>query len=123
MSDLDRRQLLRRLLGLAPAGVVVVARAVLQANAASAGAPPAGDVQERADRLTAAEPPTAEDGREPVLFLNSGWRNGGGWRNAGFNNTGWRNSVGWQNGNWKNGAWTNGAWKNGGWGNTAWRKY
>jgi len=90
MTELTRRQLLRRLAGsAAAAGAVVLARAVL-AEAAESPAPAAADPEERAGRL-AGELPEIAEGAESASFLNRAVRGGGG---GGFRNGGFRNGGG-----------------------------
>jgi hypothetical protein len=132
MSDLDRRQFLRGILGaLAGAGgsVVLASAAVpapeTQAKQPDAAGPPPEDVQERADRLAGAG--TCEGGGAAGEFLNinvnrpflnGGWPNGL-WRNLPWGNgwyNGWWNNLPWRNG-WHNGIWRNGL---GGWRNIRW---
>lgn len=146
MSDTNRRQFLKGILGklAQAAGAVVVASAAASTARAQehqsegAEAPPE-DVQERADRLAASGNFPAEDAEALANeFLNRGFRNTplGGFRNTplgSFRNSGlggFRNSpVGrfrntplgaFGNGGWPNGGWggfRNGGWPNGGWGN------
>jgi hypothetical protein len=116
MTELTRRQLLRRFAGsLAAAGSVVLAQAVLAEGAEAPAAAPA-DPDERAGRL-AGELPDLPDGAEYVSFLNRGFRNavgGGGFRNGGFRNAG--PGGGFRNGGFRNvpgpGGWRNGAFRN-----------
>jgi hypothetical protein len=145
MSDIDRRQFFKAILGrlVQVAGTVVVASAtasIARAQAGQAeGAELPEDIQERADRLAAAANFPAEGteaanfeflnggfintplggfGNAPVdRFRNTPW---GGFRNTpfgGFRNTplGPFNNGGWQNRPW--GGFQNGGWPNGGWQN------
>src|SRR5262249_14146591 len=139
MSNFDRRQFLKGLLGklAQAAGTVVVASAAVAAAKAQAGQPegaatPPKDIQERADQLAAScESPAAE---APLSeFLNGAFRNTpvGAFRNlpfGAFRNTpigafrngpvgGFRNGPmgGFGNGGWPNGGW--GGFHNGGWPN------
>jgi hypothetical protein len=143
MSDFDRRQLLKEILGrlVQTAGIVVVASATPAARAQrhqseEAGTPREG-VQERADRLAASANGSTEAGANE--FLNGAFRNTplGGFGNAplgGFRNTplgsfrnaplgGFRNTpLGvFGNGGWPNGGW--GGFRNGGWPNVGWRNW
>lgn len=133
MSDLDRRQFLKRVLGsLAQgAGAVVLASSVTRARADDRSTSQNGaDVQKRADRVSESLQDGVVDDGTPVeasQFLNRpGWVNGGwpnGWLNGGWPN-GWRNTGwpnGWRNGGWRNTGWRNGNWRNGGWLNGGWR--
>jgi hypothetical protein len=143
MSDFNRRQFLKSLLGkLAQAGGTVVVATVAVATARAQGESrasetPAQDVQERADHLAAAGEPLPED--VAFEFLNGGFRNRpfGGFRNTpfgGFRNTplgafrnaplgGFRNTPlgAFGNGGWPNGGW--GGFLNGGWPNVGWRNW
>lgn len=128
MSELNRRQYLKKLLGqlVQTAGTVVLASAA--ASAASAQAQPTqeppkdkppqdqgGDIRDRADKLPRPPEGETEADQFQVAFINTYWRNygwGNGWRNGGWRNGGWGN--GWGNGGWRNGGWRNG-WGNGGW--------
>lgn len=146
MSDVNRRQFLKGLIGrLAQAtGVVVIA----SASAATArteedqtekGDAAASDVQERADRLVANATSSAVDAEEAeaaLEFLNGAFRNTplGAFRNTpltGFRNTplgAFRNTPvsGFRNtplGSFGNGGWPNGilgGFQNGGWPNGGW---
>jgi hypothetical protein len=134
MSDQDRRQFLKGLLGrlVQSAGVVVLASAAASRahGEQTTNDNSQGDVRERADKLArngrrAAD--GAEEPTQPVGFLNlsfgrppvgirppiADWRNGG-WDNG--NIGGWRNRGG---GNFRNGGWVNTGWPNGGLG--GWR--
>lgn len=117
MSNFDRRQFLKGLLGtLASAAGTVVLASTAHAQQPPASETPPDDLSERADRLAgdaacASEPTAAE-------FLNH-FRNGGpgwhnGWRNGGWSNTGFRNGPGWHNGGFRNGGFNNSPWGNGG---------
>ncbi len=115
MSELSRRELLRRLAGcVAGAGTVVLARTVLAAGK-EVPAAPTGGPEERADRL-AEELPALPEGTELASFLNGAFRNGGG----GFRNGAFRNGGGFANGAFRNGGFANGggfrngAFRNGG---------
>jgi hypothetical protein len=121
MKDVTRRDLLRALLGgaLSAAGTVVLARATL-AGESQADAPAAGDVQQRADRLSD-EAPASPDGLEPVSFLNGAFRNGG-FRNGGFRNGGFANGH-FHNGGFRNGGFVNGGFRNGGFRNGSFRNW
>src|SRR5262249_28756769 len=99
MSDFDRRQFLKGILGklAQAAGAVVVASAAVvtaQARGQRTEGPETSekDVQERADRLAASGNVSVEPDAEPIAFLNGRFRNGplGGFRNTplgGFRNT------------------------------------
>jgi hypothetical protein len=103
MSELTRRELLRRLAAcVAGAGTVVVARTVLAADKDAPTATPAGP-DERADRLAETLPPTPE-GTELASFVNRAFRNGGG--GGGFANGAFRNGGG-GGGGFRNGAFRN----------------
>src|SRR5262245_8479355 len=133
MSDFDRRQFLKGILGklTQAAGTVVVASATASMARAQGGqsegveTPPEG-VQERADRLAATSSCSAEEAEAGAnqLFLNGGFRNTpwGGFRNTplgGFRNTplgGFRNSPLGGFGNSPLGGFGNSGWPNGGWG-------
>jgi hypothetical protein len=146
MSDFDRRQFLKGILGklVQAAGTVVVASAAVSTARArgdqSEGAetPPEG-LQERANRLAATGNCTPEEveGGVNAAFLNGGFRNTpwgrfrntplGGFRNTplgNFRNTplgAFRNTPlgsAWGNGGWPNGGW--GGFNNGGWPNFGW---
>lgn len=137
MSDLDRRQFLRGLLGavVQGAGAVVIASASAKAARAvesekDSNEPPPKDLQDRADQLAmnwnraevSTESAVAESSAVANEFLNVGWNPGfrnGGWPNGGWRNGGWHNG-GWPNGAWRNGGWHNGGWRNGGWRNGGW---
>ncbi|MBL8797368.1 MAG: hypothetical protein JNM56_25930 [Planctomycetia bacterium] len=148
MSDLNRRELLKGILGkLAQAtGTVVVASAALslpgvQGQPPVAGEQPVDDLLDRADRLSASHPapsPEAEDACN--TFLNGGFRNTplgafrntplGGFRNTplgNFRNTpvgGFRNTPlgsSFANGGWPNG--TMSGFRNGGWPNMGWHNW
>jgi hypothetical protein len=97
MSDFDRRQFLKGILGqlVQAAGTVVVASAAAlpraQAHESKGAETPPEDIQERADRLVAAGNFSAETEAGAVEFLNGGFRNTplGGFRNTplgGFRN-------------------------------------
>jgi rSAM-associated Gly-rich repeat protein len=136
MSNPDRRQFLRGLLGtlVQGAGSVLLASSVAKAarrdekDSPSAGA---RDIEKRADQIAETIDGFA-DGDVPIdahNFLNfgigSGWGNGGwpngGWPNFGWGNGGWRNG-GFRNGGWRNGGFSNGGFRNGGgWRNGGWR--
>ena len=146
MSDFDRRQFLKGILGklVQATGTVVVASAAASTARAegshSAGAEPSPEgVQERADRLAATVNFPAE--AEANEFLNGSFRNTplGGFGNGplgGFRNTplgNFRNTPfgrfrntplgSFGNGGWPNGGWggfRNGGWPNGGWHNGGW---
>jgi hypothetical protein len=145
MSDFDRRQFLKDILGklVQTSGTVVVAVAAVsiaraQENDSEGAETKHEDIQERADRLAATEDIPAAP--EPNEFLNGAFRNTplggfrntplGGFRNTplgGFRNTpfsGFRNTPlgsAWGNGGWGNGGW--GGFRNGGWPNGAWRNW
>jgi hypothetical protein len=146
MSDFDRRQFFKGILGklVQAAGTVVVASATVsmaraQGRQSEGAAPPPEDVQGRADRLaTPANFPAeeAEAGANTFAFLNGAFRNTpvGAFRNTpvgAFRNTplgAFRNApVGrFRNtplGSFANGGWPNGGWggfHNGGWPNGMW---
>ena len=126
MSNFDRRQFLKGLLGkLAQAAGTVVVASVTASSARAQGGPPeeAGPapdgVQERADRLAAAANLSAEEAEAAANeFLNGAFRNTplGGFGNGplgGFRNTplGGFGNGGWPNGHW--GGFGNGGWPNG----------
>lgn len=130
MSDLGRRQFLKRLLNTVvqgAGGVLVVSASVKASRASAATSGDSGadqnDPLKRADQLAMnwrrnegiSESSTAH---EANTFLNVGWSPS--FRNGGWPNHGWRNG-GWFNGGWPNGSWRNGGWRNGGWGNGGWR--
>jgi hypothetical protein len=118
MSELSRRELLRRLAGsVAGAGAVVLARAVL-AGEAEVPPPAPGGPDERADRLAEGLPAPPE-GTELASFLNSAFRNGGG--GGGFRNGAFANGGGFRNGAFANGAFRNGGFANGAFRNGAFR--
>jgi hypothetical protein len=148
MSNFDRRQFLKGVLGkLALAtGTVVLASTAVPA----AGAPEAQpgetetlpeDIQKRVDQLASGGSVTEEAEAEANEFLNGAFRNTplGGFRNTplgGFRNTplgGFRNNPlgafrntplgSFGNGGWPNGGWGgfhNGGWPNGVWPNGGW---
>jgi hypothetical protein len=144
MSDFDRRQFLKGVLGklAQAAGTVVVASAAAstaraQGNQSEGAETPPKDVQERADRLAATTDFSAAEA-EANEFLNGAFRNTplGGFANGpvgGFRNTplgrfrngplgAFRNTPlgSFGNGGWPNGGWGgfhNGGWPNGGWHN------
>jgi len=141
MSDFDRRQFLKGILGklTQAAGTVVVASATAslaraQGPESEEADPPPEGVQERADRLAAtANFPAEGAGANTVAFLNGAFRNTpvggfgnmpvvGGFRNAplgSFRNTplgAFRNSPVGRFRNTPFGAFGNGGWPNGGWG-------
>jgi len=108
MSDLSRRELLRRLAGgVASIGTIILAQTVLAAEKDAPTTKPAAP-DERADRL-AEELPATPEGTELVSFLNRAFRNGGG----GFRNGGFRNGGGFANGAFRNGGFGNGGFRNG----------
>jgi hypothetical protein len=119
MSVLNRRQAFKALLGglLQTAGTVVVATAVLPAQAKTAVASTAGkDLEQRANQLAdALGSSAAGDGEQTCSFLN-----GAGFRNGSFRNGGFANGGGgggsFKNGGFANGS-TGGAFKNGAFGN------
>jgi hypothetical protein len=139
MSDFDRRQFLKGVLGklAQAAGTVVVASAAARGKAEGADTPPES-VQERADRLAATSDFLAEEAGANE-FLNGAFRNTplGGFGNGplgGFRNTplgafrngglgGFRNTPlgAFGNGGWPNGVW--GGFRNGGWPNVGWRNW
>ena len=147
MSDFDRRQFLKGILGklaVATGTVVLASTATPLAGAPSAKAEgtetPPEDIQKRADRLAAAESSAAEAAAETNEFLNGAFRNTpwGGFGNSpigSFRNTPmgvFRNAPlpGWRNtpvvGPFGNGGWNNffpGGFRNGGWPNSAWRNW
>ena len=140
MTDFDRRQFLRGVLGklTLAAGTVVLGRTSVSL-AGSPGTQPEGadtppkDIQKRADELAVSGTGAVEEAAaEPNEFLNLSarrparprlrpgvWGNIG-WPNAGWPNGGWHNGV-WNNGGWPNVGWNNGIWANGGWPNVGWR--
>jgi hypothetical protein len=147
MSDTDRRQFLKSILGrlVQTAGAVVVASVAAstpraQANQSDAAESPANDIQQRADQLAATGNVPAEE-TETVAneFLNGAFRNTplggfgngprGGFRNTplgNFRNTpvgGFRNTPlgAFGNAGWPNGGW--GGFNNGGWPNMGWRNW
>src|SRR5215831_9927775 len=134
MSDFDRRQFLKGILGklVQTAGTVVVASATVSMAMAKKRqseetAPPEGEgVQERAARLAARSNVPAEEaeaGGNTLAFLNGAFRNTpwGGFGNGplgGFRNTpigAFRNGVGGRFRNTPLGGFGNGGWPNGGW--------
>jgi hypothetical protein len=145
MSEHDRRQFLKGILGrlAQAAGTVVVASTAASSARAQGYQPEEAEtsregVQERADRLAATGNFPAEAEAGAYEFLNGAFRNTplGGFRNGplgGFRNTplgrfrngplgGFRNTPlgSFGNGGWPNGGWggfNNGGWPNGGWGN------
>lgn len=147
MSDFDRRQFLKGILGrlVQTAGTVVVASAAVsmaraQADQSEGAETPPEDVKERADRLAATGNLPAEDAEAGTSeFLNGAFRNHplGAFRNAplgAFRNTplgafrnhpvgGFRNTPlgAFANGGWPNGGW--GGFRNGGWPNGGWRNW
>jgi hypothetical protein len=107
MNELNRRNLLKTLLGgaLSAVGSVVLARATLAASSQNEEASASENLQERADRL--AHDADANSGElEPIAFLNRAFRNGGGFRNGGFRNGGF------VNGGFRNGGFVNGGFRN-----------
>lgn len=112
MSELSRRQLLRRLAGLCitSAGTVILARTVLADTQEPPATTPAAP-DERADRLADGLPPPPE-GTEFATFVNRAFRNGGG----GFRNGAFANGGG--GGGFRNGGFANGG---GGFRNSAFR--
>ncbi len=123
MSKINRRDLFKTLLGgaLSAAGTVVLARAALAGEkpAETPKTPEGADVQERADRLAGQPSQPGEGGaEEPVSFLNTVFRNGGGFRNGGFFNGG-----GFRNGGFGNGGFGNGGFRNGGFFNGGFRNW
>jgi hypothetical protein len=150
MSDFDRRQFLKDILGklVQTAGTVVVASAtasmaMAKGRQSEETTPSEGEgVQKRAARLAANSNFSAEEaeaGTNAFEFLNGAFRNTpfGGFRNTpfgGFRNTplgGFRNGPlgGFRNtplGAFGNGGWPNGYWggfQNGGWPNGLWRNW
>ena len=146
MSDFDRRQFLKGLLGqlVRATGTVVVASAAVSSVQARGERPagndaPADSLQARADRLAATCPGAGAQGEQAVAFLNGAFRNTplgafrntpvGGFRNhllGGFQNTplgAFRNTPlgAFGNGGWPNGGW--GGFNNGGWPNVGWRNW
>jgi hypothetical protein len=131
MSELDRRQFLKGLLGALAQGTGTILLASAAARAARGEQalketeipPPDQDVQRRADQLAAAWTRSEENAVAANEFLNVGWSPG--WRNGGWPNGVWRNghwrNGGWRNAGWRNGSWRNGGWRNGSWPNGAWR--
>jgi hypothetical protein len=113
MSELNRRQLLRRLAEcVTSAGTILLASTVLAKQKEVSTATP-GDPAERADRLADELPPLPED-VEPTSFLNRGFRNravGGGFANGGFRNRGV--GGGFANGGFRNGGVGVGGFRNG----------
>jgi hypothetical protein len=149
MSDLNRRQFLKRAL----ANLVQAAGSVTLASAAVARAqsnepqssddhgPAAGDLQQRADELAASfrpgphgapgeeepgESAEVEPGEqaqvEPVQIRRRRPLRRGPWPNGVWRNGGWRNGP-FLNGGWPNGFWRNVPWRNGGWPNGGWRNW
>jgi hypothetical protein len=122
MSDSDRRQFLKGVLGtlVQAAGTVVLASTAASPAAAKpeGTATPPEDIQDRADRLASSGDSAA--GKAANAFLN--------YRPVptfgGFLNGGWPNGVGglFRNAPWINGPWTNGPWRNG-WPNFGWRNW
>ena len=130
MSDIDRRQLLKGVLGalVQAAGTVVLASTAGSTAAAQGAETPPEDVQARADRLAACGDGEAAEANE---FLNAGFRNGFGGLGGGFRNNAWRNGglggIGGIGGGFRNNAWSNGGlvggFRNGGWPNVGWRNW
>lgn len=143
MSDFDRREFLKGLLGnlARAAGTVVVASAAVSTvrpEQPSEATPPEEDVKKRADRLADSCQLPAEE-TVANAFLNGAFRNTplgafrnaplGAFRNAplgAFRNTpigAFRNTpIGsFGNGGWPNGVW--GGFQNGGWPNMGWRNW
>jgi hypothetical protein len=154
MSDLDRRRFLKGVLGklAQAAGPVVLASAVVESSKvrgheSTGDDAPHNDIQDRADRLAAANRLPAETEAGAFEFLNGGFRNAplGGFRNtplggfanrplSSFRNTplsGFRNTPlgtfanapigGFRNtplSTFNNGGWPNGVW--GGFNNGGW---
>jgi hypothetical protein len=146
MSDFNRRQFLKGILGklAQAAGAVVVASAAVSTAQARGHRSEGGEasrkgVQERADRLAASGNIPAEAEAEANAFLNGRFRNTplGGFANGplgGFRNTplgtfrntplgNFRNTPlgAFANGGWPNGGW--GGFANGGWPNFGWRNW
>jgi hypothetical protein len=139
MSDFDRRQFLKGILGklVQATGTVVVASAAAstaraRGDQSEKAETPREDVQERADRLAAAANfPAGEAEAVANAFLNGAFRNTplGGFRNTplgAFRNAplgAFRNTPlgAFGNGGWPNGGW--GGFRNGGWPNGAWRNW
>jgi hypothetical protein len=140
MSDFDRRQFLKGVLGklaFASGTVVLASAAAPSARTRSSGSEgpetTPEDIQKRADQLAASVSFSEETTTEANEFLNTPWggfrnRPLGGFRNTplgGFRNTplgGFRNTPlgSFANGGWPNGGWGgfgNGGWPNGGWNN------
>jgi hypothetical protein len=152
MSDFDRRQFLKGILGklAQTAGTVVIVSVAASTTRAGdhrteAAEDSAADIQDRANRLAAKGASAGGSGTESETaasaneFLNGGFRNTplGAFRNAplgGFRNTplgAFRNAPlgGFRNtplGAFANGGWPNGMWggfNNGGWPNVGWRNW
>jgi hypothetical protein len=136
MSDLNRRQFLRKTLAnlVQAAGSVTLASAAIsraESQKTPTGTDPgraAGDVQQRADELAAAFGPMhhgthGEQAQvEPVQLRSRRHLRPGRWPNGIWRNGGWRNFP-FLNGAWPNGPWRNGPWPNGGWNNGGWRNW
>jgi hypothetical protein len=119
MSDSDRRQFLKGVLGtlVQAAGTVVLASTTAAKPEGTEASPE--DIQDRADRLACSA--DGATGEASNAFLN--YRpvpTFGGF----LNNAGWPNGLGglFRNTPWVNGPWTNGPWRNG-WPNFGWRNW
>lgn len=147
MSDFDRRQFLRDILGKMAfaAGTVVVATTTSKAARAQGDQPQEGEpngqpIEERANQLARTGNSPSEAEAATFEFLNGGFRNTplGSFRNTPFG--GFRNRPlgSFQNaplgafrntplGPFANGGWPNGGWwggfHNGGWPNMGWRNW
>lgn len=116
MVNAERRRFVKGILGALAGAAGTVVLAATEAKAAGPAATPtpepAGDIQERADRI--AEAAGAEESETTAsLFVNRGFRNGvgGGFRKGGFANGG----GGFRNGGFANGG--GGGFRNGGFAN------
>jgi rSAM-associated Gly-rich repeat protein len=136
----SRRQILRALALVFPAGAlgastVLAAASVQGAGSGTAAASSASEgVAARLEQIRSgvtsfstgsAEITAPTDAQvAPTWWGNGGWgRWHMGWGNGGWGNGGWHNwHNGWGNGGWGNGGWGNG-WHNGGWGNGGWHNF
>jgi hypothetical protein len=137
MSQMDRRQSLKLLLGglIQTAGTVVLAKTVLPAQAAASEVQQQAqkDLAQRADRIAEAQGACRDGtGQQPCAFANAfgnsfnngGFNNGGGsggaFKNGGFANGGGAAAGAFRNGGFANGG-GGGAFRNAGFANGAFR--